>query len=92
MESSLTTKLEVIGREVEGMAKTIGKMEGLIRKGQGGSQDYDRLKQEALEMSVNISYQIEEDFSYAEKRRSTNAKLLFEAFNAQVEKLKRLIS
>ena len=91
MESALTIKLEAIGREVEGMAKIIAKMEGLIRKGQVGGQDYDRLKQEALEISVNISYQIEEDFSYAE-RRSTNAKLLFEAFNAQVEKLKRLIS
>jgi hypothetical protein len=91
MESSLTIKLEAIGREVEGMAMTIAKMEGLIRKGLAGGQDYDTLKQEALEVSVNISYQIEEDFSYAE-RRSTDAKLLFEAFNAQVEKLKRLIS
>jgi hypothetical protein len=91
MESALTIKLEAIGREVEGMAKIIAKMEGLIRKGQVGGQDYDTLKQEALEMSVNISYQIEEDFSYAE-RRSTDAKLLFDAFNAQVEKLKRLIS
>ncbi len=87
----MTIKLGVIGREVEGMAKTIGKMEGLIRKGLAGTQDYDKLKQEALEMSVNISYQIEEDFSYAE-RRSSNARLLFDAFNAQVEKLKRLIS
>ena len=91
MESALTIKLEVIGREVEGMAKIIAKIEGLIRKGLALSKDYDTLKQEALEMSVNISYQIEEDFSYAE-RRSTNAKLLFDAFNAQVEKLKRLIS
>ena len=91
MESALTIKLEAIGREVEGMAMTIAKLEGLIRKGLAGSQDYDTLKQEALEMSVNISYQIEEDFSYAERRSST-AKLLFDAFNAQVEKLKRLIS
>jgi hypothetical protein len=91
MESALTIKLDTIGREVEGMARTIGKMEGLIRKGLAGTQDYDTLKQEALEMSVNISYQIEEDFSYAEKK-STNAKLLFEGFNSQVEKLKRLIS
>jgi hypothetical protein len=76
MESALTIKLDTIGREVEGMARTIAKMEGLIRKGLVGTQDYDTLKQEALEMSVNISYQIEEDFSYAEKK-STNAKLLF---------------
>jgi hypothetical protein len=91
MESALTIKLDTIGREVEGMARTVAKIEGLIRKGLAGTHDYETLKQEALEMSVNISYQIEEDFSYAEKK-STNAKLLFEAFNSQVEKLKRLIS
>ena len=42
-------------------------------------------------MSVNIGYQIEEDFSYSEKRQA-DAKIIFGTFNDQVSKLKALIS